>query len=528
MRNGTSGRAGWCGRLLLVAATLALVCGSASADVVRLRHLLTDEVGDFTALFSVLDGNRAPISSREELPTSGISMEAGADPANLSTMELEDISLEPLRDYGAPFRLFVLIPNTDQFNGFVNEDGSRPQDASGVRRAVRQALQTLPQRTDIKVTLGVYNTEVQWLPEFDTTRLSELSAELDRPTWVARPSTFGEDPFAAIENAVRTKLRREARQAGGQDFAYFFVIVTSAQTPIADPAEYGQRVDRLRGLLSGRDMSDVITLTVVYTPATNAQTLNDPSGEQVRFAQGVTPEDGTYRIVGDVEAIQAAMQQTVDEIGSSFVMRFNNKELETDKNLHFRLSVTPRGGAEIQSNLILAHVQAREFNLWKWIIIIGSILVGVVILLILIIWLIKRPKKEKEVAPEIVEAPVALCVQCGRQLRDDLKYCHHCAAEPNHGVLQVLEGPDSGWTYFLRDTQTVIGTAVGCSIRLNDASCSGNHFKISVQEGRRYLLEDLKSTNGTYIAGAKIDKQYLKNNEVIMPGPNTKIKFTIG
>ena len=500
----------------------------AGADVVKLRHMQTDEEGGFTVLFSTLDSNRDPISDRRELPASGILMSGGEDPANLEEMELDELSLSPLREYGAPFRLFILVPNTDQFNGFANPDGSRPSDASGVRRAVRQALQTLPQETNIKITVGVYNTEVQWLPEFDTTRWSELSAELNRNTWVAPPGTFGEDPFAAIENAVRTKLRREARPAGGQDFAYFFVIVTSSQTPIADPAEYGQRVDRLRGLLSGRDMSDVVTLTVVYTPATNAQTLNDPSGEQVRFATGVTPEDGTYRIVGDVESIQTAMQQTIDEIGSSFVMRFNNTQLQADKNLHFQLTVTPRGGSETESNLLVAHVAARKFNLWKWIIIGGSILVGVVVLLILIIWLIKRPKKEKAPEVVVVEAAVALCVQCGRQLQDDLRYCHHCAAEPNYGVLQLLEGPDAGWTFFLRDNQTNIGTAVGNSIRLNDPSCSGNHIRITVQEGRRYLIEDLRSTNGTYIEGSRIDKQYLKNNDVILAGPNTKIKFTIG
>ena len=364
----------WARRALVVAVLLTgLAAIQAQADVLKLRHLLTDEEGNFTVLFSLLDGNRDPISDRDQVPTSSIELRAGDDQANLEEMDLdpEEITLTQLRDYGAPFRVFILLPNTDQFNGFANPDGSRRQDASGVRRAIKAALATLPSETSINVNLGVYNTSgsgLQWLPERDTTRLQELNADLDGTTWLAQPGTFGEDPFAAIESAIRTKLRRDARPAGGQDFMYFLIIVTSAQTPVADPAEYGQRVERLRGLLSGRDMSDVVTLTVVYTPDTNAQTLNLPSGDQIRFATGVTPEDGTYRIVGDVEAIQAAMQQTVDEIGSSFVMRFENRELETDKNLHFEMSVTPSGGSEVESNTILAHVQARKVNIWKWII----------------------------------------------------------------------------------------------------------------------------------------------------------------
>jgi hypothetical protein len=195
--------------------------------------------------------------------------------------------------------------------------------------------------------------------------------------------------------------------------------------------------------------------------------------------------------------------------------------------MNFRLAVTVTGGEELTSDVLLAHVEVVPVNIWGLIILVGSILIGVVILLIVIVYLIRRPKKEPEVQDVVVQKAVPLCKQCGRALQEDLNYCPHCAAEPNNGLLKILEGPESGWTYFIRETITEIGTANENSISLQDPGVSGNHLKIVVQEGRRYLIEDLKSTNGTYIDGVRIQQQYLRDGDVIRVGTTTKIKFQI-
>lgn len=501
----------------------------AHADQVKLRHILTDQEGNFTVLFSLLDNNRDPVPNPNEIPSQSIRMWAGEERADLTEMDLDGVSIVPLREYQASFQVYILLPNTDQFNGTA-QDADRPDHAQ-LRTAVSQALQSLPaDRTDIRINLAVYNQEIQWLPQYDMTRLAELRVELNRQLWVAPTGTFLEDPFSAITNAYRTRLRRQSREAGMQDFMHFFIVVSSSLTNVdTASAEFGQEAQRVRGLLTGRDMSDVVTMVIVYYPGADAQTLTDPAREPIRFATGVTPEDGTYRIVGDIQAIQSALQQTIDEINSSMVLRFNNTQLEPDRPLFFKLALTRSGsGAEIESNLIEGHVQEVPVNIWKLIILIGSILVGVVLLLILVIYFLRRPKREpEEEAVHVVEAPAQLCVQCGRALREDLQYCHHCAAEPNHGILKVLEGADGGWTFFLREARTEVGRGVGNSIRLNDPGVSGTHMQISVLEGGRYLIEDLKSSSGTFIEGQKVEKQYLKNGDVIVIGSGTKLKFTI-
>ncbi|MCA9563386.1 MAG: hypothetical protein KC561_07850, partial [Myxococcales bacterium] len=417
-----------------------LVAGPAFADKTMLRHLVTDEEGNFTVLFSILDGNRDPLADPSLVPTGNIQMSAGPSPADLSPMELTEPNLTTLERYGAPFRIVILLPNTDQFNGTIAQEALRP-DAAELRGALQEALRSLPQTTDITIELGFYNEQVEWIPQsFNATQIEELSSEMMRDVWVADPGMFFEDPFSAMDNAYRTRLRRQS-QPPGDNFVHFFIFVTSSTNREDDEsAGFSQQVERIRGLMGGRDMSNVVVLPIIYVPSTNRQTLSDPSRLPMRFATGVTPDSGTYRIVGDIQSIRAAMLQTIDEIKSSFILRFTNKDLESDTNLTFRMTAQPTGGEAIQSNTMEAHVVAVKVDYMKWIIIAGCALVGLVLLIILIVWLIRRPKKEKKV--EVVDKgpAVELCVQCGRNLDPSLMYCPHCAAEPNYGLVKVLEG----------------------------------------------------------------------------------------
>ena len=507
----------------------------AVADVVRLRHMLTDANGNFTVLMSVLDDQREPFTDPSQLPTSGIIVRAGDAPAELGDIELagprgeneaDQPTLTLLRDYEAPIRLVIMLPNTNLFTGFAEQDPDFP-DQSELRRALLGALQQLPSRSDISIQVGLYNDEVRWLPVYNTEQLTNLRAELEGDQWLAQGSSARtEDPFTAIDNAYRTRLRRQSREAGSNDFITFFIVVSSGSPRVDEGGELGQEAQSRRTRLSGNDVEDVVTMTVVYRPGSIRSEVIDPALDPYRFAMGVTPESGTYRLESNTQGIRSALQQTIDEINSSMVLRFHNNDLEPDQNYYFQLSVTPDGGSSLESNTMTGSVQERDTNWMGIVLIIGLSLIGLLLIVILIVWFIKRPKKEVEEAP-VIEEQVQLCVQCGRALRPDLQYCHHCAAEPNYGLIKVLEGPEAGWTFFIREVATDIGTAIGNSIRISDPGVSGNHLKITVQDGRRYLIEDLKSSNGTFIEGARVDKQYLKNGDVIICGASTKLKFSI-
>src|SRR3954447_8933150 len=58
-------------------------------------------------------------------------------------------------------------------------------------------------------------------------------------------------------------------------------------------------------------------------------------------------------------------------------------------------------------------------------------------------------------------------------------------------------------TIVLPDGETIVGRDPGCGVWVNVASVSGRHARIVVR-GRTATIEDLQSTNGTFVKGARV------------------------
>lgn len=90
--------------------------------------------------------------------------------------------------------------------------------------------------------------------------------------------------------------------------------------------------------------------------------------------------------------------------------------------------------------------------------------------------------------------------------------------------IQILNGKKQGSVFDLNDGSEVdIGNRKSAKISIRDPWISYNHAKISGQSGR-FFIEDLGSSNGTWINGEKIQRQELSPNSVIYLG-KTKVKF---
>ena len=71
------------------------------------------------------------------------------------------------------------------------------------------------------------------------------------------------------------------------------------------------------------------------------------------------------------------------------------------------------------------------------------------------------------------------------------------------GVLIIKEGSDVGTRFILKNGATIIGREKGVDIVLADQQCSRQHCRIiSLQS--QFMIEDLKSTNGTRVNGAPV------------------------
>lgn len=89
--------------------------------------------------------------------------------------------------------------------------------------------------------------------------------------------------------------------------------------------------------------------------------------------------------------------------------------------------------------------------------------------------------------------------------------------KPKH-CLTVLNGPDRVGEHFRlrRSRPTTVGKAPDNAVSLADPRVSRHHCRVAWTD-QGWLIEDLKSTNGTLVNGEKVDKQMLS------PGDRIKI-----
>jgi pSer/pThr/pTyr-binding forkhead associated (FHA) protein len=97
------------------------------------------------------------------------------------------------------------------------------------------------------------------------------------------------------------------------------------------------------------------------------------------------------------------------------------------------------------------------------------------------------------------------------------------SSEGPPGKLIIIYGADLGRQYRLGPERVLIGRQYRSDILIEDSSVSREHAAIERKDGR-FILEDLKSTNGTFINGESTDVRVLNHGDKIRVG-NTVLQF---
>jgi len=91
--------------------------------------------------------------------------------------------------------------------------------------------------------------------------------------------------------------------------------------------------------------------------------------------------------------------------------------------------------------------------------------------------------------------------------------------------LIMRSGPTPGAAFTLEDDQITIGRDSTNGIVINDAEVSRRHARLTFQGGK-YVLEDLGSTNGTFVNGQRLaGPRVLKPGEVVSFGEQIVLVF---
>lgn len=89
----------------------------------------------------------------------------------------------------------------------------------------------------------------------------------------------------------------------------------------------------------------------------------------------------------------------------------------------------------------------------------------------------------------------------------------------------IRSGPNTGTIYPLDASEIIIGRDASNVIAINDAEVSRKHAKLSLQNSG-YVIQDLGSTNGTFINGQRITgSQELKPGDTVTLGENIVLVF---
>ena len=220
--------------------------------------------------------------------------------------------------------------------------------------------------------------------------------------------------------------------------------------------------------------------------------------------------NGLFRRIPDEEfkTIPDQIESIATEIGHQYVLTWKPKEYSGsgEKPVDFAIEVDQSGRTMRHAFPEGIAVPDKPFEIWpilKWVLVgLGSLL-GL-FLLFKIIGAIARRRANRgdEVVEEEEYVPGAY-----------------------KGKLTVQSGDYAGAEFFLTEDVTTIGSLAGNTIVLQTAGVSKRHSGIKIED-MRFELADFGSTNGTYVNGSRITKQFLRDGDLVQIG-EAHMKFTL-
>jgi hypothetical protein len=250
----------------------------------------------------------------------------------------------------------------------------------------------------------------------------------------------------------------------------------------------------------------------VYSIFYSAMPEDGPQGQQNMAKIGYT-ENLTATSRDNFASLADNLSET---IGAKYYVDFSGDKVTWDGLEHEFVLAVANEDREPKMITLPTVAQKKEEGgslWWLWLLIILLL----IILIIIVIVVIKRRQPVYE-EPEPIEAPAPAplrTIMLGVGGGED--------SLPIVGWVVPLGGPNQFQTFKLGQGATKLGSAAPAHVVVGDSFMSVEHAEI-VCSASGFTINDLGSTNGTYVNGRRVSSQELVDNDVFKLG-KTDFKF---
>jgi diguanylate cyclase (GGDEF)-like protein len=98
---------------------------------------------------------------------------------------------------------------------------------------------------------------------------------------------------------------------------------------------------------------------------------------------------------------------------------------------------------------------------------------------------------------------------------------------PDRATLTMLAGPDAGASFAVSTAEITLGRSRSSTIPIDELSVSRHHARILREGEGRYCIEDLGSTNGTFVSGRRVKQSPLRSGDRIQIGREAVLRFAM-
>jgi len=100
-------------------------------------------------------------------------------------------------------------------------------------------------------------------------------------------------------------------------------------------------------------------------------------------------------------------------------------------------------------------------------------------------------------------------------------------AADSRATLTVLTGLHAGRVVAIDGAPVTIGRATDVDLVLDETGVSRHHARVTRTPGGGFLVEDLRSVNGTFIGATRVDFARLEGGDLLQLGPHLRMRFAI-